>query len=134
MWHIIVAESLPLSALPYGTQSEYQNIKPVLIDPEKDDLSGRIMACLYLDLKAMQELKEHIDSGHREAPVTYDNLLMSASCASLLQMYLLFYMQHYSKRYNKETKTIDAISVYQNETDIPSPYFLLGDIKCDIQL
>ena len=75
-------------ALPYGTTEEYQNIKPELVNFQKEEnLSERIIACLYVDLKVMKEYEDLIAAGHREAELKYGQAIMSGSCACLLQMY-----------------------------------------------
>ncbi len=75
-----------MSALPYGTTEEYQDIIPKLVNPETENLSGHIVGCLYVNMKEMKELEEKMAARDREAQVQYEKLLMSASCASIMQM------------------------------------------------
>ncbi len=100
---------------------------------KEEGLQERIVACLYVDLKAMKELEELMASGHRDAELKYGKAIMSAPCACIIQMYGSS-ENVCRKRYNKETQTLEAISIYQNEADIPSPYLLLGNISGDIKL
>jgi len=83
----IVGETLPLAALPYGTREEYQNIKSELVNIQKEErIEDRILGCLYLDIKHMKELEEKISVGNRVVEAEYSELIMTAACASIMQM------------------------------------------------
>ena len=76
-----------MTALPYGTTEEYQNIRSEVVNILKEeDLQDRIVGCLYLDLKMMRELEEKIAIGNRETELKYGKAIMSAPCASIMQM------------------------------------------------
>lgn len=55
---------------------------------KEEDLQNRILGSLYLDIKHMKELEEKIALGNRVAETEYSEIIMTAACASIMQMYV----------------------------------------------
>lgn len=79
---------MPFTALPYGAKEEHQALKTELVNLTKEeDFVDKIVACLYVDQKAVKELEEKMLAGNAEAERNFNKIIMSAPCASILQMY-----------------------------------------------
>ena len=57
---------------------------------DNENFQNRILGCLYVDAKRMKELEDKIAVGNREAENEYDNIIMTSSCASIMQMWYWF--------------------------------------------